>query len=394
LKKEAINAAIQLTKDFPNDAEAFFLLGIVYRNQGNSEKAVMCWERCVELDSNHTKAYHGMGEVAFDKGEYQRAVDLGQRVLEIDPKQPGVYNSLACALMCLGKAEEAAKAFQKDIEISGQSVHSQFMLGKQYQLLKEYEKARKCYETVIKIAPGYTQAYHGLATVCAMLGEKEKSRVFMETFRNLKDEEMKALKERDSRFNDLVSARQTMAQAYTDIGRFYYERRDARKAEKLLLWAATLDAKQPGCRILLASLYEQDGRLTQALQFYKQLTTIQPDNVNCHRNIGIISFQLQRYDDAEKAFRKVIELDPKQSFGYRYLAYLYLNVNRKLPEAKKLAEKAVALEKTGENFFILSLACKVNGDRTSAISAIQQAIKLEPGNIEYRQMYEQLKKGN
>ncbi len=69
-------------------------------------------------------------------------------------------------------------------------------------------------------------------------------------------------------------------------------------------------------------------------------------------------------------------------------------MNRKLPEARKLAEKAVALEKTGENFFILSWACNVNGDRASAMSAIQQAIKLEPGNIEYRQMYEQLKRGN
>ena len=394
LKKEAINVAIQLAKDFPNDAEAIFQLGVVYRNQGNSEKAIMCWERCVELDRDHTKAYHGMSEVAFEKGEYERAVELWQRVLEIDPKLPGAYNSLACVLMCLGKAEEAIEAFQKDIEISGQSVHNQFMLGKQYQLLKEYEKAGKCYETVIKMAPGYAQAYHGLATVCAMLGEKEKSKGFMETFRNLKDEEMKALKERDSRSNDLASVRQTVAQAHTDVGQLYYLRRSSAKAEKLLQRAATLDPEQSECRVLLASVYMQDGRLEQALKCYEQISHIKPDNVNCHGNIGVISFQLQRYDDSEKAFQKVIELDPNQSFGYYYIAYLYLKMNRKLPEARKLAEKAVALEKTGENFFILSWACNVNGDRASAMSAIQQAIKLEPDNIEYRQMYEQLKRGN
>jgi superkiller protein 3 len=394
LKKEAINAAIQLTNDFPNDAEAFFLLGLVYRNQGNSEKAIMCWERCVKLDPNHIKAYHGMGDVALDKGEYERAVELWQRVLEIDPKLPGVYNSLASALMCMGKAEEAVKAFQKDIEISGQSVHSQFMLGKQYQLLKEYEKAGKCYETVIKMAPGYTQAYHGLATVYAMLGEKGKARGFMETFRNLKDEEMKALKERDSRSNDLASVHQAVAQAHTDIGQLYYLRRSSAKAEQLLQRAATLDAKQTGCRILLTELYQQDGRVIPALQLHEQLVMIEPHNAVHHSNVGILSIQLQRFDRAEKAFRKVIELNPKQSFGYHYLAYLYLKMNRKLPEAGKLAEKAVALEKTGENFFILSWACNVNGDRASAMSAIQQAIRLEPGNIDYRQMYEQLKKGN
>jgi len=260
-------------------------------------------------------------------------------------------------------------------------------------LLKEYEKARKCYETVIKMAPGYKQAYHGLATVCAMLGEKEKSKGFMETFRNLKDEEMKALKERDSRFDDLASVRQTVAQAHTDVGQLYYLRRSSTKAEKLLQRAATLDAEQPGCRILLASLYQQDGRVAQALRLHEQLAMIEPHNAVHHGNVGVLSVQLQRYDRAEKAFRKAIDLAPKQSFGYHYIAYLYLKMNRKLPEARKLAEKAVALEKTGENFFILSRACNVNGDRASAMSAIQQAIKLEPGNIEYRQMYEQLKRG-
>jgi cytochrome c-type biogenesis protein CcmH/NrfG len=42
----------------------------------------------------------------------------------------------------------------------------------------------------------------------------------------------------------------------------------------------------------------------------------------------------------------------------------------------------------------LAWACHVNGDKADAIEAIQEAIKLEPGNIEYKQMYEDFKKGN
>jgi tetratricopeptide (TPR) repeat protein len=394
LKKEAIDIAVQLTKDFPKDVRAVFQLGVIHKSLGNSAKAGKCWEKCLEINPNYVEAYHNLGRIAFQKGTYEKAIELWQKAIEINPGLPGIYNSLGSALMCLGKAEEAVNAFQKDIEISGESVHSQFMLGEQYQLLKDYEKAGKCYETVIKMAPGYTQAYYGLATVCERLGEKDKSRDFMEKFKKLKLLEMEALKDRDSAFNDLVSTRQTVAQAHTDVGRLYYLRRSSAKAEKLLQRAATLDPEQSECRVMLASLYEQDERLAQALECYEELSRIKPDNVNCHGNIGVISFQLKRYDDAEKAFRKVIELDPNQSFGYHYLAYLYLQTNRKLPEAGKLAEKAVAMEKTGENFFILSWACNVNGDRAGAMSAIQQAIKLEPSNMMYKQMYEQLKKGN
>jgi tetratricopeptide (TPR) repeat protein len=216
----------------------------------------------------------------------------------------------------------------------------------------------------------------------------------MARFRELKVLEMKALKDRDTAFDDLASVRKTVAQVLTDVGRLYYLRKSSAKAETLLQRAATLDTEQSECRILLTTLYQQDGRVAEALQLHEQLANIEPNNAVHQGNIGVLSVQLKRYDRAEKAFRKAIALAPKQSFGYRYIAYLYLTTNSKLPEARKLAEQAVWFERTGENFFILAWACHANGDKADAISAIQEAIKLEPGNIEYKQMYEDFKKGN
>lgn len=394
LKQEETTLAQTVSRDFPGNTEALFLLGSVYRNHGVSEKAAECWERCLEINPEDAKAYNNLGRIAFQKGNYEKALELWQKASEINPKLERIYNSLGGALTCLGRTEEAISMFQKDIHISERPIQSHYMLGVQYQLLKEYEKAKQCYETVIEIQPNHVSAYHGLATVCAMLGDKEKSGRLMEKFRNLKAEEMKALKERDRRFNDLVLTRRSAAETCKDIGQFYYIHSYVGKAEELLQRAASLDPEQSECRILLASLYEHDGRISQALQCYEELSRIEPDNVNCHGNIGVICFELQRYDDAEKAFRKVIELEPSQSFGYRYLAFLYLCTNKRLDEARALAEKAVALEKTGDNFFVLSIACDETGDRAGAVRAIEQAMELEPENEKYRQIYEQLKKEN
>ena len=394
LKQEETSLAQTVTKDFPGNTEALFLLGIVYRNQGASDKAAECWERCLEINPEDAKACDNLGRIAFQKGNYKKALELWQKASEINPKLERIYNSLGGALTCLGRTEEAVTMFLKDIDMSERPIHSHFMLGSQYQLLKEYEKAKQCYETVIEIQPNHINAYHGLAMVYAMLGDKEKSEGYMEKFRNLKAEEMKALKERDRNFNDLVSTRRSAAKTCKDIGRFYYIHSYVGKAEELLQRAAALDPEQSECRVLLASLYEQDGRGVQALQCYEELSRIKPDNVNCHGNIGVICFELQRYDDAEKAFRKVIELEPKQSFGYRYLAFLYLSMNKRLDEARELAEEAVALEKTGDNFFVFSLVCNMTDDQAGALRAIEQAIKLEPGNVKYQQMYKQLKKEN
>ena len=394
LRKEAINVAVQLTKDFPKNSDSILLLGKVYKNQGNSTMAVKYLKECLELIPNHAEAYNDMGWIAFEKAEYQKAIDLWHRVLEINPRQPGVYRSLAGALICLGKTKEAITALEKDVEISGTSVDSYSLLGNQYLLLQDYKKAKNYFEMVIKMQPAHTSAYYGLATTYERLGQKENFKNYIEKFRRLKDREMKALKARDSAFDDLVELRRSVAQTHTSIGQFYYVRGNVRKAEELLRRAAALDPRHSGCRILLASLYQQDGRLAQALQLHEQLSRIKPNNAVHHINTGILSSRLQRFDNAEKAFQRAIQCAPKQSLGYRELARLYLTSNRNLPEARKLAEQAVTLEVTAENYSLLGLAYHMNGDTASAISAVKRAVELEPDNMIYRQIYESIKKEN
>jgi tetratricopeptide (TPR) repeat protein len=394
LREEAINAAVQLTKDFPNNADAVFRLGNVYRNQGNSTMAVKCFEDCLKLNSNHAGAYYDMAWISFQKAEYKKSIDLWQRVLEIDPKLQGVYRFLASALICLGKTEEAISALEKEIEISGGTADSYSLLGNQYLLLKEYKKAKSCFEMVIKIQPAYTSAYYGLAITCERLGQKDKFKEYIETFRKLKDKEMKALKDRDKAYDDLVLLRQSVAQTHTSIGKYYYTRGNVQKAEELLRRAAVLDPRHTGCRILLASLYQQDGRAARALPLHEQLSRIEPNNAIHHMNVGILSSQLQRIDNAEKAFERAIKCAPKQSIGYRELARLYLKSNRNLPDAKRLMEQAVKLEVTGENYSILGWAYYMSGETANAISAAKRAVELEPDNMNYRQIYEDIKKEN
>ena len=106
--------------------------------------------------------------------------------------------------------------------------------------------------------------------------------------------------------------------------------------------------------------------------------------------IGILSAYLERYDDSEEAFRKLITLAPHKSDGYRELARLYLKTGQNLPEAQSLAERAVALEAIATNYFVLGWACYTNGDNAKALPAIKRAIQLDPNNQQYRLLYKQI----
>ena len=104
--------------------------------------------------------------------------------------------------------------------------------------------------------------------------------------------------------------------------------------------------------------------------------------------LGSIHGSLGQIEAAAEAYRDAIEVMPSQAGGYSALAGLYLKANRELPEAKRLALKAVELEPLAPNYYLLSAAYLKDGDPAEARSAMEQAMALDPGNPLYRQTYE------
>ena len=394
LKKEELDLAERLMRDFPNRVDPMVLMGIVQDRHGNGTEALKFWKKGLELNPRRADIYKSMGWLAMGKGEYEEAIARWRKALEIDPQLPGVHNSIARALMGLGRQKEAIKELEKDIKISPNSGFSYFLLGQGYLQQKEYEKAKKNYEMAVALQPSYTNAYYGLFTVCGRLKERAKAQEYMAIFKKLKAEDMKVLKDRNSAFDDLVAMRKGVAETCIDAERIYRAHGMVEKAEELLKRAATLDPKNTVCFMKLASLYQMTNRISDALEMHKKISQIEPENPTCYLNIGIFSTQLNRFADAEEAFRKAIALAPKSSIGYRELAQLYLKTGRKFPEARELAKKAVVLEPIAVNYFVLCWACDKNGDPANALKAIKQAIQLEPGNLKYKQIYEHIKNRN
>jgi tetratricopeptide (TPR) repeat protein len=293
--------------------------------------------------------------------------------------------------MGLGRHPEAIEALEKDIRISPRAGMSHFLLGQLYLQREEYEKARGHYEKAIAIEPNHTNAYYGLFTLSSRLKDNAKARDYMAMFRKLKAEDMKGLKDRSNAFDDLVKMRQGAAETFVRAGQMYGTRKDRQRVETLLNRATTLDPNNTECLNRLAYLYVTTGRITEALRLYRKIGEIDPKDTFCHLNIGLLSARLKQFADAEKAFLKVIELAPRVSNGYRELAQLYLTTGKKLPHARELAEKAVALEPVAMNYFVLSRAYDVNGDSENGLKAITRAVQLEPGNMRYRKVYEHIK---
>jgi len=391
LKKEEMKLAEGIVRDFPNNANALVLIGNVLERHGEAVKALQYFEKAIKLDPNRPSVYESIGWFHLNKSQYEEAMKYWQKALDINPALPGMHNNIARALMGLGRQVEAIEELEKDIQISSRAGTSHFLLGQLYLQREAYEKARDHYEKAIGIDPNYTNAYYGLFTLSSRLKDAAKAREYMATFRKLKAEDMKVLKDRNDVFEDLVKMQKGAAETFMRAGQMYESRKDIQKVEKLLNKAVALDPNNTSCLHRLAYVYVRANRVIAALQMYKKISDIEPEDTFSHLNIGLLSARLKHFVDAEKAFLRVIDLAPKASNGYRELAQLYLTIRRNLPLARKLAEKAVSLEPIAVNYFVLSWACDVNGDSENGLKAITRALQLDPGNRRYKKVYEHIK---
>jgi hypothetical protein len=90
---------------------------------------------------------------------------------------------------------------------------------------------------------------------------------------------------------------------------------------------------------------------TKAIDLLQQTTRLEPENKNVHSLLGEAFFDLEQYQDAEKAFKKALQLDPN-NFAYKnWLSEVYkkLGRNREYEELAKDIRVTLGTPQTPKN---------------------------------------------
>jgi superkiller protein 3 len=395
LKKEEMELARQVMREFPESDGSYMLMGDLHARHGKSTEAVKFWQKSLEINPKNFGACRNMGRVALENEKFDQAVELFRKALEIRPNAKDLRSNIAEALMDSGSYAEAITELKQEIKVFPSSLTSHFQLAEAYQQQKKYDKAIEHYEQTIRLEPEHSHAYYGLVMVYTRMGQRDKAREYLAVFRKLrdKDDSVYSMRHIGSR-EYLVSLRASIVKTYLDAERLYRDSGNTAKAEELLNRAFGLDQNNTRCLERLASLYYTTNRAAKALECFEKITRVDPNNPISYLNIGQVATQLRMFEKAERAFRKTITLAPNDPAGYRELARFYLRTNTNVAQAQGLAQKAISLGKNAETYFILGWATDVNGDRAGALQAMEQAIKLQPRNQKYRQIYERIKKRN
>ncbi|MBL7153500.1 MAG: tetratricopeptide repeat protein [Phycisphaerae bacterium] len=391
LKEEQLKFCEELMKEFPDNENAFVIMGETLRGHGNAIEARKFYEKALKINPMRPDVHIIMSELDAKEGKFEESIAHLQKVLNMQPQAPDIHGRIGELLMRLGKLDKAVESFEREMQIAP-SAGCYFLIGQSYLMQKENEKAKENYEAAIKIDPEHERSHYGLATVYAKLGNSDKAKEHFEICKRLKAQSREGLKAARTLKDDIIQTRKNSAVNHIKAGQMYRSDGKLQKAEELLQHASELDPENVGCLLELASLYQQTNQRPEVRRIHTKIRRLELKYADNCIIFGDLSVDLELLDDAEEAYRNAITLAPQKSVAYRKLAHLYLKTRKQLPQARQLAEKAVALDQTATNYFLLGLACIGNGDRAGAVRAVKRAVELEPRNAQYQRYYDLIRK--
>jgi len=194
--KEAIEHINKALKINENIARAYYLKGSIYRESGDTSRAISSLETAIEQDNSFTDAFYDLGiiyaarknPIAFDYynnairtnvnylegyyakakllqdlGKYEEAITEYNALLNKDKTfTQANYNLGAIYLNIKKNYSKALEYFTKVIEQNDQMADAYFARGYCYELLKDKAKAKEDYKKCLSIDPNFTEATVGL----------------------------------------------------------------------------------------------------------------------------------------------------------------------------------------------------------------------------------------
>jgi len=323
----------------PDSGEAHFLLGIVYTQKGEHQKARSFFLKALKLNPDSVPVLNNLGSNALYRGDDREAKHYFRRVLELDPNDTNALYNLGLVELkrgqmdlAVGHLKKAASLRSRDPEILKALVAAQLESG-------AYTEANRTVRQLINFAPAKSAFYLQLA------------RPLMD--KGLSSAALNVLERARSKWPQSVQVAYNLARAYSLSGR--------PDAARRLAEATLKKQNRPELHNLLGDIDERLHLYDKAVEEYQTAIRLEPDNEAYYFDLGYEFLAHYNFNLASQIFERAIARLPGRPRLYLGLAAAYFGQTRyeeaiaALKAATELApESPVGYFFLGKAFVLLS----------------------------------------
>lgn len=157
----------------PDDVYAHSCLGALYGSSlgiGDSEKAVLHYEKAIELAPGDAAAYSNLGVELAQSGRLEEAIEKYETAISLNVRYAPAHYNLALAHISLSDFESAEIELQNAIQFDRGYFSAYYFLGKTKRFLGKPAEAAEAYEKFFSCAPeSESEKYSGLKRLVEQL---------------------------------------------------------------------------------------------------------------------------------------------------------------------------------------------------------------------------------
>jgi len=324
---KAIEQLEMAIKAYPNDAEAYYLLGEGYGNQGRWKEMNEMFDKSLELSPKfenqikHSREKYWVtnfnsGVNRVNNGNVEGAIKQFKICIDIDPNRIEAYRNLAVSYLRADSLQAAKKVYDEALKIKPDDKELLLQAAQVNFTLKNYQAVIDLMKKILEKEPENTDAIVNIALAYDFLGEKEKA---MAEYEN-------ALK-RNPNDKDLLF----------NLGRLYYLNHDYEKAVEMFSRVIELNPEDYDSNLNVGNAY-----LSMGDNYRKQLVAKDEkgEGVTKEEYDKLKSF----YQKAIPYLEKAISIKNDDPSAWNNLGVAYVNVGN-TEKGKECFEKADQLKK-------------------------------------------------
>jgi len=137
---------------------AYNNLGAEFLRKGHTDKAMIYFQKSLQINPDHAEAHINLGNALLDKGEVSESIEHYLKALQLRPNLAEAHHNLGCARAQQGKTEEAVRHYQKALEIKPRYPEAHYNLALALVLLGHRDEAAEHLTEALRIKPDYTEA--------------------------------------------------------------------------------------------------------------------------------------------------------------------------------------------------------------------------------------------
>jgi tetratricopeptide (TPR) repeat protein len=365
--------------------------GYARLSQGDTDGALKLYNRALELEPKSAAAIANRGGALFDNGQTDAAMADFDKALEIDPRQVVAHLGRGRFLSMKGRYAEAIQAYSQALEISPNFVNALVSRGQAYGMLKRYQDAAADFDKALQVDPKSKWAIVERGTLHLEQHQLDAAAADFDKALEIDPKFAKAIINRGAVWSDLgrfdeaarmygraVALNPQDPLALRGRGVSYFGMKDYPKAIADFTEAVRLQPNDPGAYDRRATALFESGDSAGALADLDKCLTLKSGSGECQFRRGIILSDMKRPADARKALDASLAAEPSVD---AYLARAQLRPPEERQQAVADAEAAAKLAPTSPApHMVLAQLRKAAGDSSGELSALDDAVRLDPDN--------------